>query len=52
MMHLTRQGQVFMLTMDAGKKHLNTTFVGEFDKRLDEVEAAAAHLLGHAQQFH
>lgn len=38
MLDLTREGQIFTLTMDAGENRWNTTFVHEFDKLLDEVE--------------
>lgn len=40
MIKLDRQGDVFILTMDAGENRWNTTFVREFDKALDEVAAS------------
>ena len=40
MIELTREGNVFVLTMDDGENRWNTTFVREFAKALDEVEAS------------
>ncbi len=40
MIDLSRDGDVFVLTMDAGENRWNTTFVREFGKALDEVEAS------------
>jgi enoyl-CoA hydratase/carnithine racemase len=40
MIDLTRQGNVFLLTMNDGENRWNTTFVREFDKALDAVEAS------------
>ena len=40
MINLTREGEVFLLTMDDGENRWNTTFVREFSKALDEVEAS------------
>jgi enoyl-CoA hydratase/carnithine racemase len=41
MIDLKRNGEVFVLTMDDGENRWNTTFVREFSKALDEVEASA-----------
>lgn len=41
MIELTREGDVFLLTMDDGENRWNTTFVREFAKALDEVEASS-----------
>ena len=38
MIELTREGNVFLLTMNDGENRWNTTFVREFSKALDEVE--------------
>lgn len=38
MIDLERDGEVFVLRMNAGENRWNTTFVREFDKALDEVE--------------
>ncbi len=40
MIDLTRDGNVFLLTMTEGENRWNTTFVREFSKALDEVEAS------------
>ena len=40
MIELSQEGEVFILTMDAGENRWNTTFVREFSKVLDEVEAS------------
>jgi len=40
MIQLDRQDDVFTLTMDAGENRWNTTFVRDFGKALDEVEAS------------
>jgi enoyl-CoA hydratase/carnithine racemase len=40
MIDLTRDGDVFTLTMTAGENRWNTTFVREFAQALDEVEAS------------
>ena len=40
MINLTRQGEVFVLTMDDDENRWNTTFVREFSEALDEVEAS------------
>jgi len=40
MIELTRQDDVFMLTMTDGENRWNTTFVQAFDGALDEVEAS------------
>ena len=40
MIDLTRQGEVFILTMNDGENRWNTTFVREFSSALDEVEAS------------
>ena len=40
MIDLTREGEVFVLTMNDGENRWNTTFVREFAKALDEVEAS------------
>lgn len=40
MISLTRENDVFTLTMDAGENRWNTTFVRDIDKALDEVEAS------------
>ncbi len=40
MIELTREGEVFVLTMDDGENRWNTTFVREFAKALDEIEAS------------
>ena len=41
MIDLKRDGEVFVLTMDDGENRWNTTFVREFSKALDEVEASS-----------
>ena len=41
MIDLTRDGDVFTLTMAAGENRWNTTFVREFSKALDAVEASS-----------
>src|SRR5512139_3219317 len=41
MLDLTRDGDVFTLTMTAGENRWNTTFVRAFTGVLDEVEASA-----------
>ncbi len=38
MIELTREGNVFLLTMNDGENRWNTTFVREFAKALDEIE--------------
>ena len=38
MIELTREGNVYLLTMNDGENRWNTTFVREFAKALDEVE--------------
>lgn len=38
MIELTREGNVYLLTMNDGENRWNTTFVREFSKALDEVE--------------
>lgn len=40
MISLSRENDVFTLTMDAGENRWNTTFVRDIDKALDEVEAS------------
>lgn len=40
MIDLTREGDVFVLNMNDGENRWNTTFVREFAKALDEVEAS------------
>ena len=40
MIELTRQENVYLLTMDDGENRWNTTFVREFSKALDEVESS------------
>ncbi len=40
MIELTREGEVFTLTMNDGENRWNTTFVREFARALDEVEAS------------
>jgi len=40
MIDLTREGDVFVLTMNDGENRWNTTFVREFSAALDEVEAS------------
>lgn len=40
MIDLTRQGNVFILSMNDGENRWNTTFVREFAKALDEVQAS------------
>lgn len=40
MIDLTREGEVFVLTMNDGENRWNTTFVREFARALDEVEAS------------
>ncbi|MFT7306237.1 MAG: enoyl-CoA hydratase/carnithine racemase [Candidatus Azotimanducaceae bacterium] len=40
MIDLTREGNVFLLTMNDGENRWNTTFVREFAEALDEVEAS------------
>jgi enoyl-CoA hydratase/carnithine racemase len=47
MIDLTREGEVFVLTMNDAENRWNTTFVREFNTALDEVEAStgAAALL-------
>ena len=40
MIELEREGEVFVLTMNDGENRWNTTFVREFAKALDEVEAS------------
>lgn len=40
MIDLSRDGEVFVLTMDDGENRWNTTFVREFARALDEVEAS------------
>ncbi|MEM7095725.1 MAG: enoyl-CoA hydratase/isomerase family protein [Actinomycetota bacterium] len=40
MIDLERQGDVFVLTMNAGENRWNTTFVRAIDEALDEVEAS------------
>ena len=41
MIDLTREGEVFVLTMNAGENRWNTTFTRAFAEALDEVEASA-----------
>ncbi len=41
MISLTRESDVFTLTMDAGENRWNTTFVRDIDAALDEVEASS-----------
>jgi enoyl-CoA hydratase/carnithine racemase len=41
MIELTRQDEIFVLTMNAGENRWNTTFVRAFGAALDEVEASA-----------
>lgn len=41
MIDLSRDGDVFTLTMDAGENRWNTAFVREFAQALDEVEASS-----------
>jgi enoyl-CoA hydratase/carnithine racemase len=41
MIDLTKDDDVFILTMDAGENRWNTTFVREIDKALDEVDASS-----------
>ena len=40
MIDLSREGEVFILTMNDGENRWNTTFVREFSAALDEVEAS------------
>jgi enoyl-CoA hydratase/carnithine racemase len=40
MIDLTREAEVFILTMNDGENRWNTTFVREFNAHLDEVEAS------------
>ena len=40
MIDLTRENEVFTLTMNAGENRWNTTFVREVSKALDEIEAS------------
>ena len=40
MINLERDGDVFILTMDAGENRWNTNFVRAFDAKLDEVLAS------------
>jgi len=40
MIDLSREGDVFVLTMDAGENRWNTAFVQAFDEKLDEVSAS------------
>lgn len=40
MIDLVKEGEVFVLTMNDGENRWNTTFVREFAKALDEVEAS------------
>ena len=40
MIDLSREGDVFLLTMNDGENRWNTTFVREFNAALDEVEAS------------
>ena len=40
MIELEREGNVFVLTMNDGENRWNTTFVREYAKALDEVEAS------------
>lgn len=40
MIELNKEGDVFILTMDDGENRWNTTFVREFARALDEVEAS------------
>lgn len=40
MIELTREGNVYLLTMNDGENRWNTTFVREFAKALDEVEGS------------
>ena len=40
MIHLERDGDVFIVTMDAGENRWNTNFVRAFDAKLDEVLAS------------
>ena len=40
MIDLTREGNVFVLTMNDGENRWNTSFVREFARALDEVEAS------------
>ncbi|MDO7671786.1 MAG: enoyl-CoA hydratase-related protein [OM182 bacterium] len=40
MIDLTREGDVFILTMNDGENRWNTTFVRQFNAALDEVEAS------------
>ena len=41
MINLTKDGAVFTLTLNDGENRWNTTFVREFSKALDEVEASS-----------
>ncbi|MBV1877911.1 MAG: enoyl-CoA hydratase/isomerase family protein [Pseudomonadales bacterium] len=41
MINLSREGNVFVLTMNAGENRWNTTFVRSFAAALDEVEASS-----------
>jgi enoyl-CoA hydratase/carnithine racemase len=41
MINLTREGAVFTLTLNDGENRWNTTFVREFARALDEVEASS-----------
>ena len=41
MIDLTKEGDVFLLTMTDGENRWNTTFVREFARALDEVEASS-----------
>ena len=52
-MDLSRQDEVFILTLGDDENRWNTNFVREFGKALDEVEASTgpAHLLKNAAKF-
>jgi len=41
MIDLNREGDIFVLTMNAGENRWNTTFVRAFDEKLDEVSASS-----------
>ncbi|MCS5636331.1 MAG: enoyl-CoA hydratase-related protein [Myxococcota bacterium] len=41
MIDLSRDGDVFILTMDAGENRWNTTFVRAFDEKLDEISGSS-----------